>query len=135
MNEPLTTTEWTILDAMDDGENLEQIYQRLRHTPRSIPLAEAADTLRALVERGLLGFRLGHNDQPTCDLRDLSCIWKASFAVTPKGRESLSLPKPPAPPGRSRFGDWKEHGIDLKHEDLAEVRQEMWKNFPRELTE
>jgi hypothetical protein len=135
MTEPLTATDWIILNAVDDAQTLEQIYKRLRSTPSPIPLAEAADTIRSLVERGLLGFRLGDQDQPTCDLSDLSCIWKASFAVTSQGRESLALPKPPAPAGRSRFGAWKEHGIDLKLEDLAEVRHEMWRDFPRELTE
>jgi hypothetical protein len=30
-------------------------------------------------------------------------------------------------------GLWTEMGIDISEEDIAEVRQEMWGNFPREI--
>lgn len=33
-------------------------------------------------------------------------------------------------PRRSLYGIWK--GVDASDEDIAEVRREMWKNFPRE---
>lgn len=33
-------------------------------------------------------------------------------------------------PRRSLYGIWK--GVDVSDEDIAEVRREMWKNFPRE---
>jgi hypothetical protein len=42
-----------------------------------------------------------------------------------------SLPTSMVPPGRSLFGVWEEYQIDLSLEDLAEVRHEMWKSFPR----
>lgn len=37
-----------------------------------------------------------------------------------------------APRRRSLYGLWKEYNIDLTAEDLAEVRREMWRNFPKE---
>lgn len=33
-------------------------------------------------------------------------------------------------PRRSLYGIWK--GVDVSDEDIAEVRREMWKNFPHE---
>jgi hypothetical protein len=136
MPEPLTTTEWAILKAaVNDGETLEQIYQQLQNIPRPVPLAETADAIRTLVARGLLAARMGGVDPPAFDLDDLSCIWKASFAVTPEGKETLASSIPATPLRQSLFGAWKDHQIDLTLEDLAEVRREMWKDFPREFAE
>ena len=36
-----------------------------------------------------------------------------------------------APRRRSLYGLWKEYNIDLRAEDLAEVRREMWRDFPK----
>jgi hypothetical protein len=39
-------------------------------------------------------------------------------------------------PKRSLFsirGDWADLGFDVTTEDIADVRQEMWGNFPREI--
>ena len=35
-------------------------------------------------------------------------------------------------PRRSLKGLWADLGVDITEEDIAEVRKEMWKNFPRE---
>lgn len=35
-------------------------------------------------------------------------------------------------PRRSVKGLWADLGVDITEEDVAEVRQEMWTNFPRE---
>lgn len=40
-----------------------------------------------------------------------------------------SLPKQPR---RSLYGLWSDLGIEITAADIAEVRQEMWGNFPRE---
>lgn len=47
----------------------------------------------------------------------------ASFLVT-KG-----LPRPKL---KSMRGLWKDLGISISAEDIAEARKEMWGNFPRE---
>jgi hypothetical protein len=134
MLDSLTMAEWVVLkSAAGDEATLEDVYQKLHRTSQAIPLSEVANTIHALVEKGLLGVRLGQRETPATDLSDLSWIWKASFAVTSKGRESLTVTAPS--PTRSRFGAWRDHGIELKAEDLAEVRREMWHNFPREFAE
>ena len=35
-------------------------------------------------------------------------------------------------PLRNPEGLWAEFDIDISAEDIAELRREMWKNFPRE---
>ena len=35
-------------------------------------------------------------------------------------------------PLKSLYGLWKDHGISFSEEDIAEAREEMWGNFPRE---
>jgi hypothetical protein len=35
-------------------------------------------------------------------------------------------------PRRSPKGLWADLGIQITEEDIAEVRREMWRNFPRE---
>ena len=37
------------------------------------------------------------------------------------------------PPLRSLKGMWKEYGIRITEEDIAEARREMWGNFPRDI--
>ena len=34
-------------------------------------------------------------------------------------------------PRRSLKGLWADLGVDITEEDIAEVRKEMWKDFPR----
>jgi len=36
------------------------------------------------------------------------------------------------PPLRSPEGLWADFDIDISEEDIAELRREMWKNFPRD---
>jgi len=40
-----------------------------------------------------------------------------------------ALPKKPL---KSSAGLWKDLGVDITDEDIAEARREMWGNFPRE---
>jgi hypothetical protein len=35
-------------------------------------------------------------------------------------------------PLRSLYGLWKDQGISISEEDIAEARKEMWGSFPRE---
>lgn len=44
---------------------------------------------------------------------------------------TLSEP-PQKAPLRSPRGLWADFDIDISEEDIAELRREMWKNFPRE---
>lgn len=43
--------------------------------------------------------------------------------------QDKSVPKQPR---RSVKGLWADLGVRITEEDIAEVRREMWKNFPRE---
>ena len=38
----------------------------------------------------------------------------------------------PKPPRRSLYGLWSDLDIEITQADIAEVRQEMWGNFPKE---
>ena len=38
----------------------------------------------------------------------------------------------PKQPLKSAEGLWAHLGVDITEEDIAEVRREMWRNFPRE---
>jgi hypothetical protein len=38
----------------------------------------------------------------------------------------------PRRPLRDPYGMWADFDIDISEEDIAELRREMWKNFPRE---
>lgn len=49
-----------------------------------------------------------------------------------KFADSLSEPLKPKPPLRSPRGLWADFDIDISEEDIAELRREMWKNFPRD---
>jgi hypothetical protein len=58
--------------------------------------------------------------------------------LTPEKQEELlkfadSLEAPPRPKSlRSPEGLWADLDIDISEEDIAEVRREMWKEFPRD---
>jgi hypothetical protein len=39
---------------------------------------------------------------------------------------------PPASKKRNLKGLWADYNIDLDEQDLHDLRQEMWQNFPRE---
>ena len=45
--------------------------------------------------------------------------------------DSLSAPLKVKPPLISPRGLWKDFDIDISEEDIADLRREMWKNFPR----
>lgn len=46
--------------------------------------------------------------------------------------DGLSAPPQPKPPLRSPEGLWADLGVDISEDDIAEIRREMWKNFPRD---
>jgi hypothetical protein len=47
--------------------------------------------------------------------------------------DSLSAEQQTKVPLRSPEGLWAEFDIDISEEDIAELRRDMWKNFPRDL--
>jgi hypothetical protein len=46
--------------------------------------------------------------------------------------EFLQARAVPPRPLKSSAGLWKDLGLDITEEDIAEARREMWGNFPRE---
>ena len=132
MSENLTLVEREVLCAAADVAcDLEQIYLRLKSSAHPIPLAETADAVRALVSKGLL-VPVANGPTPA---EDASFVWKDRFEPTEQGREGSSEQVPEAASISNRpslFGIWKDQGIKLKAEDLAEARREMWENFPRD---
>ena len=130
--ETLTAVERDVLIASADAAlDLERIYLRLKHLGHSTPLSETADAVRALVSKGLLvPVENGH-----AIAEDSSFVWKDRFEPTEQGREIRSddaRNDDSISKRASLFGIWKDYGITLKAEDLAEVRREMWGNFPRD---
>jgi hypothetical protein len=49
-----------------------------------------------------------------------------------KFADSLRLATKSKPPLRSPEGLWAGFELDISEEDIAELRREMWKNFPRD---
>ena len=47
--------------------------------------------------------------------------------------EFLHRKSVPKPPRRSLKGLWADLKIDITEDDIAEVRREMWGNFPRDI--
>ena len=91
--ETLTPIEWQILRlTAGEPENLEQIHDQLRNSPWQAPLADAADAVRSLVEKGIIAPRAEEADE-------VSRIWKATFEPTIEGREALAESRPSPPPG------------------------------------
>ena len=132
----LTPIEWQVLRLTAvEPESLEQIHDQLRNPPWQAPLADAADAVRSLVEKGILLPRTGDSDQ----VDEISRIWKATFEPSTAGRDALTKSRPMPPPG------WPEGRIypgmfagmipDISVEEIAEARREMWGNFPRDFPE
>lgn len=90
-------------ETLDDAENLEQIYRSLmpqaappshpespggKHTysetASQVTLAELADAIRSLVERGLL---IVHHDPAEPPANDLSYVWRCWFEAGAAARE------------------------------------------------
>ena len=137
--ESLNPTEWEALNATaEDPENLEQIVRMLRDSSPSITLSEVADAVHSLVEKGLLAVRGEEGGQPLPLTSDLGYVWRAWFAMTPRGREAWVAHAPgkssasTIPSGRISFGAWKDIAVDIPLEDFQEARHEMTRNFPRE---
>ena len=125
--ETLTPIEWQILRlTAGEPENLEQIHDQLRNPPWKAPLADAADAVRSLVEKGILAPRDEEADE-------VSRIWKATFEPTTEGREALAGSRPSPPPG------WPEGRIypgmfagmmpDIPFEVFKENRREMSRKY------
>jgi len=49
-----------------------------------------------------------------------------------KFADSLTVSAQPKPPLRSPRGLWADLDINISEEDIAELRREMWKDFPRD---
>jgi hypothetical protein len=135
--ETLTSIERAVLSlTAAEAESLEQIYQEFQLTEQTVPLADAADAVRSLLEKGLLSPRLSDVEPSQTDM---SRVWRARFEPTPKGREIIERDRPKPPPG------WPEGRIypgifqglipDISAEELDETRREMWSNFPRDVPE
>ncbi len=117
--ETLTPIERLVLEETSRGpETLEQIRDHLR-----LPLAEAADAVRSLVDRGMVSPRTKGEDVP----QDLSRIWKAAFEPTSKGRDALAevLPEP-SPRARISAGMFAGLIPPITAEEMDEARREMW---------
>jgi plasmid stabilization system protein ParE len=135
MSIALTETEREVLTlTAEHPEDLEHIYQQLHKPTKPIALAEAADALRSLVDRGLLAPGDGPSDPAVPGPDDPSRFWKARFAMTPEGRAAWASSRAThgEPKPVSLFGIWKDIGLDLSREAIDELRREMWGNFPRD---
>jgi len=53
-------------------------------------------------------------------------------AILAKARASQPGPEAPKEPRKDPYGLWAEFDIDISEEDIAELRREMWGNFPRD---
>ena len=129
----LTPIEWQVLElTAREPENLEQIHEHLHRPPWTTRLADAADALRALVEKGMLSPR--HDEAPPPE--DLSRVWKATFEPTPQGREVLSQVRPGPPPGwpkgRVYLGMFEGLIPDIPFEVFKENRREMSPKYSEE---
>ncbi len=126
----LTPIEWKVLRLTAvEPENLEQIYDQLRNPPWKTPLAETADAVRSLVEKGILSPRAEDAEQ----LDDVSRIWKATFEPTAEGKQAISEETLENPTRKSYFGVFQDRGIHVTREDIDESRREMWKNPPKDV--
>jgi hypothetical protein len=126
----LTPIEWQVLRLTAVvPENLEQIHDQLRNLPGKAPLADAADALRSLVEKGILSPKAVENEH----VDEVSRIWKATFEPTTEGREALTESRPGPPPG------WPEGRIypgmfagmmpDIPFEVFKENRRDMSRKY------
>ena len=129
----LTPIEWQVLRLTAVvPENLEQIHDQLRNLPGKAPLADAADAVRSLVEKGILTPKATENEQ----VDEVSRIWKATFEPTTEGREALTESRPGPPPG------WPEGRIypgmfagmmsEISTVEIDEARRQMWENAPKD---
>jgi hypothetical protein len=102
----LTRTEWLVLNSTaDDCEDLERIYKVVafeyvwgRENPSSPiigvwrpisnapSLAEIADSIRGLVDKGLLNIIMDQNGRNRWPPEDLSYVWKGWFQMTDEAR-------------------------------------------------
>jgi hypothetical protein len=106
----LTNTQRRVLNAaVDDFENLEQIYRSIclefsserynasdggafywRESADAIPLSEIVDAIQSLVGQGLLAARLVEGTFVTVATSDQSYLWRGWFATTDAGKAALS---------------------------------------------
>jgi hypothetical protein len=106
----LTNTQRRILNAaVDDFENLEQIYRSIcldfssekynasncgafywRESADAIPLSEIVDAIQSLVDQGLFAVRLAEGTFVTATASDQSYLWRGWFAAMDAGKAALS---------------------------------------------
>ena len=118
--ETLTPIEWRVLEvAAGTPGNLEHLYQRLH-----VPLADAADAVRSLVEKGLIESK---PDDPATAPKsdDPSRYWRAKFEPTGQGQEILQATAGKPPARRSLFGIFAGRIPDIPFEVFKENRRDM----------
>lgn len=70
-------------------------------------------------------------DEALSMLEQFSAVEKIQVIERLVGMLGREIPQEPAPL-KSLYGLWADLNIDVSEEDIAEVRREMWANFPRE---
>jgi hypothetical protein len=128
--ETLTPIEWRVLEvtAGTPGD-LEHLYQRLH-----VPLADAADAVRSLVDKGLIE-SMPADPAAVAKPDDPSRFWRAKFEPTGQGQEILHSTegKPPARP--SLFGVFAGRIPDIPFEVFKENRREMSRKYSEDFDE
>lgn len=64
--------------------------------------------------------------------RQLSSVDQVRLIARLAAELEQRLPTPPKPPTKSLFGILRDLGPAPSEEDIAEIRREMWANFPRD---
>jgi hypothetical protein len=145
--ETLTKLEWDILKSSDERESsLDQIVQSMEENPNSLGGSNVAQSVESLVERGFVMARRGETYYREFELSDPGSMSGLRFQLSSRGKaylDALALnqrqgptaaPLKP-PPGRIYLGMWKDLGLNISDEEIAEARREMWGNSPRDFPE
>lgn len=130
----LSPIEFEVLQAVaanDDAENLERVFTLIKSFHSAISLAEIADAIEDLLEKGFLRPRRGGDHANERSSIDTSVVWRDRFEMTPNGRkawssanqESIGTSRPTAAP---LFGAWKDIAVDIPFEVFKQNRREMW---------
>lgn len=128
--ETLTPIEWRVLEvtAGTPGD-LEHLYQKLH-----VPLADAADAVRSLVDKGLIGSKPDDPaNVPAPD--DPSRYWRAKFEPTGQGQEILQSTEGKPPTRPSLFGVFAGRIPDIPFEVFKENRREMSRKYSEDFDE
>ncbi len=138
----LSPIERAVLSATAKGpETFEVIYQNLHAAPTATPLADTAEAVQSLIQKGLLELLpdpIKISSSAGVSL-DAIPIWRAPIEATSRGREVLSELRPSGaawPRGeRARLGMFEGQLADIPIEVFKENRREMSPRYSRELTD